>query len=91
MTVATDLVDLAAVLYAVLAVSVERGINIMLWAIEKQRQRKAKWNAELWVKILTAGRAQGLITSDDDAEAWRKIFEQNGIALDELPTQPQKI
>ncbi len=106
-TVATDVVDLAAVLYAVVAVLVERGINMIWWALEQRQKRIAERErqeseqvaererqeseriAALWVKILVTARSEGLITTDQGAEAWKRLFAQNGVALDDLPAQSQ--
>ena len=72
----------------------------MLWAIEKQRQRKAKWNAEqerqeaervaeqtatLLGQILGIAQSEGLIGTEQNSEAWRQILEQNGVTLDGMP------
>ena len=76
----------------------------MLWAIEKQRQRKAKWNAEqerqeaervaeqtatLLGQILGIAQSEGLIAIDQNSEAWRQILEQNGVTLDGMPVSGQ--
>ena len=95
-TVTTDVVDLAAVLYAVVAVLVERGINMIFWALEQRQKRIAERERRVAEQVetridtaLIAARLEGLITTEQGAEAWKRLFAQNGVALDDLPAQPQ--
>ena len=44
---AAQLVDLAAVLYGMAAVTVERGGRLMFWALDQRRQWREKWRAEI--------------------------------------------
>lgn len=44
---AATLVDFAAVLYAMLAVLVERSVVIMFWALDKRREWRQKMRAEM--------------------------------------------
>ena len=56
---AGDLVDLGAALYGMVAVLGERGIIIMLWALDKRREWREKWRAEARAEGLAEGRAEG--------------------------------
>ena len=55
---AGDLVDLGAALYGMVAVLGERGIIIMLWALDKRREWREKWRAEARAEGLAEGRAE---------------------------------
>ena len=57
---ASDLVDLAAVLYAMVAVLVERGARLMFWALDERRKWRAKMRAEARAEGLAEGRTEGL-------------------------------
>lgn len=56
---ASGLVDLAAVLYAMLAVLLERSIRLMFWALDERRKWRAKMRAEARAEGLEEGRAEG--------------------------------
>ena len=51
---AASLVDLGVVVYAMVAVLVERGVNMIFWALEQRRKRREKLQAE----ALAQGRAE---------------------------------
>ena len=59
---AATLVDLGAVLYAMVAVLVERGVDMVFWALERKKQReqdnKAKVQAELMTQLLAESSPQ---------------------------------
>lgn len=44
---ASQLVDLAAVIYGVAALTVERGGKFMFWALDQRRQWREKWRQEI--------------------------------------------
>ena len=52
-----EMVDLGAVLYAMVAVLAERGVDMVFWALERKKQReqenKAKNQAELIAELLS--------------------------------------
>ena len=48
---AADLVDIGTVIYAVIAVAVERGINMIFWALEERKKRRERNRAELEAEI----------------------------------------
>ena len=48
---AATLVDFAAVLYAMLAVLVERGVVIMFWALDKRREWRQKMREEMRAEL----------------------------------------
>ena len=56
---ATDQVDLGAVIYAMAAVLVERGVRIMFWALDERRKWRAKMRAEARAEGLAEGLAEG--------------------------------
>ena len=56
---ASGLVDLAAVLYAMVAVLAERGARLMFWALDERRKWRAKMRAEARAEGLAEGRAEG--------------------------------
>ena len=47
MEAAAKFVDLAAVIYGMIAVSVERGGRLMFWALDQRRQWREKWRKEI--------------------------------------------
>ena len=86
---AAEIVDLGAVLYAMVAVLAERGIDMVFWALERKKQRelerkqrelenKAKVQAEILVQLLAGEYPQ----SKEELEEWAK---KKGIPLDDTP------
>ena len=82
-----DMVDLGAVLYAMVAVLAERGVDMVFWALERKKQReqerkqrelenKTKIQAEILVQLLAGEYPQ----SKEELEEWAK---KKGIPLDE--------
>ena len=70
---AADLTDIGTVIYAVIAVAVERGVNMIFWALEERKKRRERIRAE--------GRAE----AEQRYENWlAKVAEARGIPLDEL-------
>ena len=60
---AAGLVDIGAVIYAAIAVAVERGVNMIFWALEerkKRQERREKQEAEALAKARAKGLAEGL-------------------------------
>ena len=56
---ATDQVDLGAVIYAMVAVVAEQGVNMVFWALQKRRERQEKLREEGREAGLKEGRAEG--------------------------------
>ena len=56
---AAHLVDLAAVLYAMVAVLAERGARLMFWALDERRRWRAKAREEGRAEGLAEGREEG--------------------------------
>ena len=79
---AATLVDLGAVLYAMAAVLVERGVDMVFWALERKKQReqenKAKNQAEMLAELLD----KGIIHTNKELEQW---VRDNEIPLGKLP------
>ena len=79
---AADMVDLSAVLYAMVAVLVERGVDMVFWALERKKQReqenKAKNQAELLAKLLSNA-------SPQTKQELEQLAREMGILLDKLP------
>ena len=94
------MVDLAAVIYAMLAVAFERGVNMIWWALEQKRKRaeqaQAKGREIGLAQGLAQGQAQGraglvaeLLASgmpktDQELQEWAK---ERGIPVDKVPPQ----
>ena len=86
---AAEMVDLGAVLYAMVAVLAERGVDMVFWALERKKQRelerkqrelenKTKNQVEILVQLLAGEYPQ----SKEELEEWAK---NKGIPLDETP------
>ena len=92
---AAGLVDLGAVLYAMVAVLFERGVDMVFWALERRKQRieerkqrieerieegKASARAAILAELLTDGIPQ----SKEELEQWAR---ERGIPLDKVPSR----
>lgn len=70
---ATSQVDLGAVLYAMAAVLVERGVRAMFWALDERRKWRAQWRAaamaEGHAEGLARGHAEGLARGRTEGQA----------------------
>ena len=86
---AAGLVDLGAVLYAMVAVLVERGVDMVFWALERRKQRieerkrrieegKASARAAILAELL----ADGIPQTKEELEDWAR---ERGIPLDKVP------
>ena len=86
---AANMVDLGAVLYAMVAVLAERGVDMVFWALEKRKLRieerkrreqenKVKNQAEILAELLS----EGIPPTKQDLEQWAR---DKGIPLDNLP------
>ena len=73
-------------LYAMAAVLVEKGVNLMLWAWEKHKERMAKRRAEIQAELLAAMQSEA--RADEKpvvAEVAQRVAQAQGIVLDEPP------
>ncbi len=87
-----SMVDLAAVLYAMVAVAVERVIRMWFWALDQREKWRAKWRREaqaegraegqidLLNRMWTAARAEG---NQELVENLERTARELGIALGE--------
>ena len=57
---AASLVDLGTVVYATVAVILERGVRIVFWALDQRRKWREKWRAEAQAEGRAEGLAEGL-------------------------------
>ncbi len=81
-----SLVDLGAVLYAMVAVLVERGVRMWFWALDERRKWREKWRTEARSEGVAEGRAEGRAEAEREFEEWlRRMAQEKGIALDDLP------
>ena len=92
---ATDLVDIGTVIYAVIAVAVERGVNVIFWALEERKKRRERNRAEIEALIQERVEAQtrdqeklreeGRAETERRYESWlSKVADEKGIPLAEL-------
>lgn len=74
---AASLVDLGAVIYAGVAVLVERGVKVMFWALDERRKWRDKWRAEAQEEGRVEGRAEGRVEGrvEGSAEALTALLE----------------
>lgn len=87
-----EMVDLAAVIYAMLAVAFERGVNMVWWALEQKRKRAEKAREQGLKQGLEIGRAgliaelkaTGIPKTDRELDEWAK---ERGIPVDKAPRQ----
>ena len=56
---AASLVDLGAVVYAMVAVLIERGIRMWFWALDQREKWRAKWREEAQAEGRAEGRTEG--------------------------------
>lgn len=56
---AASLVDLGTVIYAMVAVLIERGIRMWFWALDQREKWRAKWRAEAEAEGRAEGRVEG--------------------------------
>ena len=100
---AADLVDIGTVIYAVIAVAVERGVNVIFWALEERKKRRERNRAELEALIQARVeaqardqeklRAEGRAETEQRYESWlSKVAEEKGIPLADLlpPQEPAR-
>ena len=76
------LVDLGAVLYAMVAVLIERGVDMVFWALERKKQREQENKAKNQAEVLTELLAGEYPRSKQELEEWAR---EKGIPLDKAP------
>ena len=79
---AASLVDLAAVLYAMVAVLAERGVNMVFWALEQKRKREKETNDKIRAGVVAELLVDGIPQTKKDLEQWAR---DKGIPLDKGP------
>ncbi len=73
---ATEQVDLGAVIYAMVAVLAEQGVNMVFWALQKRRERQEKLRAE--------GRAEVKKQYEERLARVAEEAREKGITLESL-------
>ena len=76
---AAGMVDLGAVLYAMVAVVFERGVDMVFWALERKKQREQENKAKNQAALLTELLEKGIIQPNEELEQWAR---ERGIPLD---------
>ena len=87
---AADMVDLGTVLYAMAAMSFEKGVDAVFWALEQRRKRRERYEAEakaaaeseLISALVAAGQEQG---NQEVVALVESFAKERGISLDEPP------
>ena len=83
---AGEMAEVGAMLYAMAAVLVERGIVVMLWALEQRKKWRAKQRAEIQAELLAAMQAEARAEEKPEIAAWLgRVAQAQGIAQDEPP------
>ena len=99
---AADLTDIGTVIYAVIAVAVERGVNVIFWALEERKKRRERNRAEIEALIQARVeaqardqeklRAEGRAETAQRYENWlAKVAEEKGIPLADLLPPPEQM
>ena len=79
---AATLVDLGAVLYAMAAVLVERGVDMVFWALERKKQREQENRVNNQAALVSELIDTGIIQNNEELAQWAI---RKGIPLDKLP------
>ncbi len=92
---AASMVDLGIVVYAMIAVTVERGVNMVFWALEQRKKREAERErlmeervAQGQAEVVAALLAEGIPQSKQDLEQWARgkgISLGNGLSSKNVP------
>lgn len=79
-----EMAEVGAMLYAMAAVLVEKGVNLMLWAWEKHKERMAKRRAEARAELLAELQAEARPEEKPViAEVAQRVAQAQGITQDE--------
>ena len=85
---AGEMAEVAAMLYAMAAVLVEKGVNLMFWAWEKHKERMAKRRAEAQAELLATMQAEARAEEKPEIAAWlERVAQDQGITQDEPRTR----
>ena len=87
---AASLVDLGTVLYATVAVMLERGVRVVFWALDQRRKWRERWRAEaqaegrakLLAELVAAGQEQG---NEEIAAFVERVAREQGGFFEEDP------
>ena len=79
---AATLVDLGAVIYAMVAVLVERGVRMVFWALDERRKWREKRREEAQADLIAEMLAEGIPQTEQELEQWAR---KKGISLDRHP------
>ena len=83
---AAGMVDLGAVLYAMVAVLAERGVDMVFWALERKKQReqenRARNEAQGKADLIADLMADGIPQTKQELAQWAR---EKGIPLNNLP------
>ena len=79
---AAGLVDLGAVFYAMVAVLIERGVDMVFWALERKKQREQENKARVQGELLADLLDKGILQTNQELEQWAR---DKGIPLGKLP------
>lgn len=82
-----ELVDLAAIIYGMIAVLSERGVRVMFWALDQRRQWRERWRQEARAEGRDQGRAEERAAMKAHLE---RVAREKGIDLDELLPQDKE-
>lgn len=83
---AGEMAEVGAMLYAMAAVLVEKGVNLMVWAWEKHKERMTKQRAEIRAELLAAMQAEARAEEKPEIAAWlERVAQSQGITQDEPP------
>ena len=78
------MVDLAAVIYAMLAVAFERGVNMIWWALEQKQKRAEKAREMNRADLIAELLESGMPKTNQELQEWAK---ERGIPVDKTPRQ----
>ena len=92
---AASMVDLGVVVYAMIAVTVEKGVDMVFWALEQRKKRIAERErlteervAQGQAEVVAALLAEGIPQTKEDLERWaqeRGISLGNGLSSENVP------
>ena len=82
---AGPLVDLGVVMYGMVAVVVEKGLDAMFWALEQRKKRLEKARAEWAAEGRVEGRAEGYAVAQKEfSERLQPLANERGVSVEEL-------
>ena len=81
--VAAEMVDLAALIYGMVAVLIERGVRMIFWALDQRRQ----WRAALREEWREEGREEVRAAVKQRDQVLTRLAREKGLTLAELLEQ----